>query len=78
MKQNSYQPDKTLKVFQSLGFKRITETENDLIYYLHHSMINKEIFVDKKDAVDFEFLEYQLDHIGIRCWIFDSLYESIT
>lgn len=77
MTQSNYEAVKSFNVFSMLGFEHIPETDNESIYYLYHPVLKKEVFVEKKDAVDFGFIQYQLTFIGFNEIFFDSLYEHL-
>lgn len=77
MKRNNYEPDKTFHVFKTLGFNHISESDNEYIFYLYHPILLKEIFIDKKDIVDFGSIQYQLDFIELNEVFFDSLYDNL-
>ena len=59
MKQSNYESKRILAVFLELGFQRITEADNEFVYYLYHPTIKQEVIVDKIANVDFEVVKYQ-------------------
>jgi len=77
MKRNNYEPNKTFNVFNKLGFEHISESDNEFVFYLYHPVLLKEIFIDRKDEVDYGSIQYQLDHIGFNDIFFDSLYDNL-
>ena len=76
MKLDQYTSEQSLKVFQVLGFKIITE--NDFMMYMYHGDIMDEIIIDKKTEISNIVLDKSLSNIGLNDWVFDSLYNNLN
>ena len=68
MKINQYTSEQTLKVFQTLGFKIVTE--NEFMSYLYQSDIMDEVIIGKKPEISNSVISRSLCNIKLDDWVF--------